>query len=159
MEDRAACRPSPTPLIWRRTRLATQSLALTFAEPVDVTGPLVVAVQVFAVGMAALVVVVAVVFGSSANAPQELFKLTASNGDTQDYFGSHVSMSGELAIIGAFNHDVNGTDSGVASVFSVTSGQEGHRLKSNLRTFSSRSKKTRRRLSSSPWSRHLHQLK
>lgn len=132
MEDRAACRPSPTPLIWRRTRLATQSLALTLAEPVDVTGPLVVEVQVFAVGMAALVVVVAVVLGSSANAPQELFKLTASNGDTQDYFGSHVSMSGELAIIGAFNHDVNGTDSGVASVFSVTSGQEGHRLKSNL---------------------------
>jgi hypothetical protein len=82
--------------------------------------------------MAALVVVVAVVLGSSANAPQELFKLTASNGDTQDYFGSHVSMSGELAIIAAFNHDVNGTDSGVASVFSVTSGQEGHRLKSNL---------------------------
>ncbi len=109
--------------------------------------------------LAQLLPVVAVVLGSSANAQQELFKLRASDGDTQDYFGSHVSMSGELAIIGAFNHDVNGTDSGVAYVFSVTSGQERNRLKSDLRTFSRRSKKTRRRLSSSPWSKHLHQLK
>ena len=35
----------------------------------------------------------------------ETAKLTASDGDSQDNFGTSVSISGDTAIVGALNHD------------------------------------------------------
>ncbi len=44
-------------------------------------------------------------------------KLTASDGAASDLFGFSVSISGDVAIVGAFFDDDNGTDSGSAYVF------------------------------------------
>ncbi len=44
-------------------------------------------------------------------------KLLASDGSSGDIFGSAVSVSGDVAIIGAWQDDHNGTDSGSAYVF------------------------------------------
>ena len=44
-------------------------------------------------------------------------KLTASDGNTSDYFGWSVSISGDYAIVGAYGDDVNGTYSGSAYIF------------------------------------------
>ena len=45
------------------------------------------------------------------------WKLTASDGASTDRFGNSVSLSGNLAIVGANNNDDQGTDSGSAYVF------------------------------------------
>jgi hypothetical protein len=47
----------------------------------------------------------------------EQAKLTASDGATTDQFGFSVDINGDYAIVGAFGHDANGTDSGAAYVF------------------------------------------
>jgi len=44
-------------------------------------------------------------------------KLTASDGNAFDRFGNSVSISGDYAIVGANQDDVNGTDSGSAYIF------------------------------------------
>jgi hypothetical protein len=44
-------------------------------------------------------------------------KLTAADGDPNDYFGGSVSISGDYAIVGARLDDENGTDSGSAYIF------------------------------------------
>jgi hypothetical protein len=44
-------------------------------------------------------------------------KLTASDGAASDWFGCSVSVSGDYAIVGANQDDVNGTDSGSAYIF------------------------------------------
>ena len=44
-------------------------------------------------------------------------KLLASDGAANDYFGDSVSISGDIAIIGAYLDDNNGTDSGSAYIF------------------------------------------
>ena len=44
-------------------------------------------------------------------------KLIASDGAADDRFGSSVSISGDLAIVGAFFNDSNGSDSGSAYIF------------------------------------------
>ena len=44
-------------------------------------------------------------------------KLTASDGEENDGFGLSVSVSGEYAIVGAFQNDANGADSGSAYIF------------------------------------------
>ena len=44
-------------------------------------------------------------------------KLTASDGEEFDYFGYSVSLSGEYAIVGAFNSNDNGMGSGSAYIF------------------------------------------
>ena len=44
-------------------------------------------------------------------------KLTASDGAYLDYFGISVSISGNLAIVGAYDDDDKGTDSGSAYIF------------------------------------------
>jgi len=44
-------------------------------------------------------------------------KLTASDGAANDYFGCSVSISGDLAIVGAYYDDDRGTDSGSAYIF------------------------------------------
>jgi hypothetical protein len=47
-------------------------------------------------------------------------KLLASDGAAGDNFGCSVSLSGDTALIGAYNHYNNGTDSGSAYVFTRT---------------------------------------
>jgi hypothetical protein len=49
-------------------------------------------------------------------------KLLASDGAAEDYFGCSVSISNELAVIGAHGDDDNGSDSGSAFVFRFDSG-------------------------------------
>jgi hypothetical protein len=49
---------------------------------------------------------------------QQQDKLTASDGVADDYFGYSVSVSGDLAIVGAYQDDDKGTDSGSAYIFS-----------------------------------------
>ncbi len=44
-------------------------------------------------------------------------KLTASDGELEDAFGTSVSISDDLAIVGATGHDALGTNSGAAYVF------------------------------------------
>ncbi len=45
-------------------------------------------------------------------------KLTASNGGSSDYFGFNVSLSGDLALVGAYLEDARGSNAGAAYVFS-----------------------------------------
>jgi len=47
----------------------------------------------------------------------QLFKLLADDGDTFDYFGKSVAISGTTAIVGAVGDADNGTDSGSAYIF------------------------------------------
>jgi hypothetical protein len=49
-------------------------------------------------------------------------KLLASDGSSYDHFGWSVSISGNIAVIGAYAHDDNGIDSGSAYVFANGSG-------------------------------------
>ena len=58
----------------------------------------------------------------------ELFKLTASDGDPNDWFGHSVAVSGNRAIVGVFRDDKNGSSSGAAYVFDVTTGNELFKL-------------------------------
>ncbi|MFC1979198.1 FG-GAP repeat protein, partial [Chloroflexota bacterium] len=44
-------------------------------------------------------------------------KLTAGDGDTGDFFGASVSISGDTVVVGAYGADDSGTDSGSAYVF------------------------------------------
>jgi hypothetical protein len=44
-------------------------------------------------------------------------KLTASDGDAEDYFGLSVSINGNYAIVGAYGNDDAGSDSGSAYIF------------------------------------------
>ena len=44
-------------------------------------------------------------------------KLTASDGEAFDYFGYSVAVDGDVAVVGAYGNDNNGTDSGAAYVF------------------------------------------
>jgi len=47
----------------------------------------------------------------------QVAKIKASDGASFDYFGSSVVLRDETAIVGAFNDDDNGDDSGSAYVF------------------------------------------
>tara|TARA_R110000737_G_scaffold251825_3_gene261326 strand:+ start:20474 stop:21904 length:1431 start_codon:yes stop_codon:yes gene_type:complete len=55
---------------------------------------------------------------------EQLFKLTALDGDVRDQFGSSVSISGNLAIVGSIADDDRGLNSGSAYIFDVTTGQQ-----------------------------------
>ena len=44
-------------------------------------------------------------------------KLTASDGDISDYFGDHVAIDGDFAVIGAWGDDDRGSWAGAAYVF------------------------------------------
>jgi hypothetical protein len=57
-------------------------------------------------------------------AGQEDHKLIASDGAAEDYFGSSVAICGNIAVIGAFQDDDNGLDSGAAYVFEVSTGRQ-----------------------------------
>ncbi len=59
----------------------------------------------------------------------ELFKLTASDPATTDYFGSSVTIEGDYAIVGAWNkNDGSISSRGAAYVFDITTGQELFKL-------------------------------
>jgi len=59
---------------------------------------------------------------------QELRKLTADDGAFADNMGLSVSVSGNLALIGAHGDDDNGSKSGSAYIFDITTGQQLHKL-------------------------------
>ena len=55
---------------------------------------------------------------------QQLFKLTASDAAELDYFGDSVAISGNTAIIGAFQDADAGPLTGAAYIFDITTGQQ-----------------------------------
>jgi FG-GAP repeat len=59
----------------------------------------------------------AYVFVRSGTTWTEQQKLTASDGAAEDEFGEEVSVSGDIAVVGAFHDDEGGDDSGSAYVF------------------------------------------
>ncbi|SNR72142.1 hypothetical protein [Puniceibacterium sediminis] len=54
----------------------------------------------------------------------QLAKLTASDGVAYDYFGFSVAISGTTALVGAFGDDDNGSFSGSAYLFDITTGTQ-----------------------------------
>lgn len=52
--------------------------------------------------------------------PCEIAKLTASDGEELDYFGCSVSISGDYALIGAWDDDDAGYDTGSAYVYGLS---------------------------------------
>ena len=58
----------------------------------------------------------------------ELLKLTASDASANDLFGYSVAISGNAAVIGAYQNDDHGSASGSAYVFDVTTGNELFKL-------------------------------
>ena len=59
---------------------------------------------------------------------QQLHKLTAADAAARDEFGYSVSISGDIAIVGAPSDDDAGTNSGSAYLFDVATGQQLHKL-------------------------------
>ena len=72
-------------------------------------------------------VILAIALGAPAQAQNQLFKVTASDGSAGDRYGS-VAASGNLAVVGAYRHDGAGTDSGTAYVLDLVTGQELYML-------------------------------
>ena len=58
----------------------------------------------------------------------QLFKLTAGDGDTSDNFGTSVAISGNFAIVGSPFEDTQGVDAGAAYLFDLTTGQQVGKL-------------------------------
>ena len=58
----------------------------------------------------------------------ELHKLTASDAAASDQFGNSVAISGNYAIVGSQYDDDNGSSSGSAYIFNVTTGTQLHKL-------------------------------
>lgn len=63
-----------------------------------------------------------------ASTGQQLFKLAASDGDDGDYFGWRVAIDGGRALVGAYQDDDFGSNSGSAYLFDITTGQQLHKL-------------------------------
>ncbi len=59
----------------------------------------------------------AYIFYNNAGTWDEIAKLTASDGETLDYFGYSVSISGDYVLIGAYGDDDNGLISGAGYIF------------------------------------------
>ncbi len=59
----------------------------------------------------------AFVYRRSGSGWTQAAKLTASDGEAEDYFGCSVAVSGDCAIVGAYQEDERGTGSGAAYVF------------------------------------------
>lgn len=59
----------------------------------------------------------AYVFKRNANNWNEVAKLTPSDGEVDDYFGTAISISGNYVVIGASNDDDNGSNAGAAYIF------------------------------------------
>ena len=58
----------------------------------------------------------------------QVHKLTASDAGSGDQFGKSVDISGNYAIVGASTNDDDGSNSGSAYIFNVTTGAELHKL-------------------------------
>ncbi|MEE9130669.1 MAG: FG-GAP repeat protein [Phycisphaerales bacterium] len=56
--------------------------------------------------------------------PIQIAKLLPDDGAVQDYFGVSVAISGTTAIVGAYQNDDNGSNSGSAYLFDTTTGQQ-----------------------------------
>lgn len=63
-----------------------------------------------------------------ATSGSQLFKLNASDGVSQDYFGTAVGISGNTIIVGAIGDDDKGSQSGSAYLFSSTTGNQLRKL-------------------------------
>ncbi|WP_428308551.1 hypothetical protein [Lacipirellula sp.] len=61
----------------------------------------------------------------------QLAKLTANDGAASDFFGASVAISGNVAIVGAYGNDDNGSSSGSAYLFDVTTGTQLFKLTAN----------------------------
>ncbi|MCH8879670.1 MAG: FG-GAP repeat protein [Planctomycetes bacterium] len=59
---------------------------------------------------------------------QQLHKLTAEDAAELDFFGNRVSISGDIAIVGATGDDDAGSGSGAAYLFDVATGEQLHKL-------------------------------
>lgn len=59
---------------------------------------------------------------------QQIAKLLPDHGAAEDLFGRSVAISGTTAIVGAFQDDDDGTDSGSAYLFDTTTGQQFAKL-------------------------------
>ncbi|NEQ40995.1 MAG: hypothetical protein F6K40_34205 [Okeania sp. SIO3I5] len=55
-------------------------------------------------------------------------KLTAPDGSAHDLFGRSVALSNNIALIGAYTDDDNGTNSGSAYLFDTTTGSLLHKF-------------------------------
>ena len=55
---------------------------------------------------------------------KQIVKLLPDDGATDDWFGASVAISGAIAIVGARGDDDNGTDSGAAYLFDITTGRQ-----------------------------------
>jgi len=66
--------------------------------------------------------------------PNEVAKLTASNGNAYDYFGWSVAIDGDTLVIGGYGDDDNGQRSGSANVF-IRSGTVGWTEQAKLIAF------------------------
>ena len=58
----------------------------------------------------------------------QIHKLMPNDAASEDYFGYSVAISGNYAIVGAFGNDDNGSNSGSAYIFDVSSGNQLHKL-------------------------------
>ncbi len=61
----------------------------------------------------------AYIYKRDGNTWEQVKKLLPNDGASEDYFGESVSISGNRAIVGAFEDDDNGTDSGSAYIFGL----------------------------------------
>ncbi|MCB9838539.1 MAG: hypothetical protein H6813_04305 [Phycisphaeraceae bacterium] len=62
------------------------------------------------------------------SAGQQLHKLLPDDGFTDDKFGWSVSVFGDFAIVGAYDANVFGNDSGAAYIFQVSNGQQFRKI-------------------------------
>jgi len=56
----------------------------------------------------------------------QMAKLVADDGAARDYFGAAVGLSGDIAIVGAWEDDDNGTNSGSVYIFGRNQGSANH---------------------------------
>ena len=54
---------------------------------------------------------------------EEVQKITPADGEADDWFGSRVAISGDIAVIGAILDDDNGSDSGSGYVYTKIDGK------------------------------------
>ena len=66
----------------------------------------------------------AYVFETPVGVPAQVTKLVPTDGAGSDQFGISVGISGNVAIVGAWQNDDDGTDSGSAYLFNATTGQQ-----------------------------------
>ncbi|MCA9211889.1 MAG: hypothetical protein KDB27_02395 [Planctomycetales bacterium] len=66
---------------------------------------------------------------------EERFKLTAADADPNDHFGSGVSLSGNIALIGAVNDETDAQLQGSAYLFDISSGEQLMKIIASDRLF------------------------